>query len=288
MNKLKYFIALITFSVIVYSCGDDGTFVDDFDHEAQAKIDDTLLIEFFKGHYYDTSIDSIKPIVSGKTNLFSDSKLKTQKVTFNEIEYNLYTYVKVEGNPVPNKPNPTIIDSILVNYHLGYIKDSIDYIPVQKLNAATWFNPTSIAVEGWLHGFTNFKGGKNTTNNGPITYIGGGNGIIFIPSGIAYRNIGNLPVIPTEANLIYYVNLFDSVEGTDHDNDGVASIDEDINGDGDPRNDDTDGDTFADMSDPDDDNDGKLTKDEDTNGDGDPRNDDTDGDGIPNYLDSDS
>ena len=52
--------------------------------------------------------------------------------------------------------------------------------------------------------------------------------------------------------------------------------------------DDTDGDAFPDYFDPDDDNDGILTIDEDTNGDGDPTNDDSDNDGIPNYLDSDS
>ncbi len=71
------------------------------------------------------------------------------------------------------------------------------------------------------------------------------------------------------------------------DEDGVDPSDEDLNGDGDLTNDDTDGDTFADYIDFDDDGDGVTTEDEDVDGDNDPTNDDTDGDGIPNYLDTD-
>ncbi|MEQ9100703.1 MAG: gliding motility-associated C-terminal domain-containing protein, partial [Imperialibacter sp.] len=68
------------------------------------------------------------------------------------------------------------------------------------------------------------------------------------------------------------------------------------NGDGDPTNDDTDGDGIADYLDSvdgeydpagDNDNDGVPNGDEDINGDGNPNNDDTDGDGIADYLDDD-
>ncbi len=75
---------------------------------------------------------------------------------------------------------------------------------------------------------------------------------------------------------------------TDHDNDRVPTGKEDVNGDGNIYNDDTDGDGTPNYLDTDDDNDGILTKDEDANGDGDPTNDDADKDGIPNYLDADS
>jgi parallel beta-helix repeat protein len=75
---------------------------------------------------------------------------------------------------------------------------------------------------------------------------------------------------------------------TDHDNDRVSTGKEDVNGDGNIYNDDTDSDGTPNYLDTDDDNDGILTKDEDANGDGDPTNDDADNDGIPNYLDADS
>ena len=71
---------------------------------------------------------------------------------------------------------------------------------------------------------------------------------------------------------------------TDHDNDGVKSILEDIDGDGKPFGDDTDGDRLWNMYDSDDDGDGILTIDEiDKNND--LIIDDSDDDGVPDYLD---
>ncbi|MFI1771489.1 hypothetical protein [Thalassobellus citreus] len=71
---------------------------------------------------------------------------------------------------------------------------------------------------------------------------------------------------------------------TDDDDDGVLTIDEDINQDGDPTNDDTDEDGIPDYIDEDDDNDNVKTSIELGNID-DPL--DTDEDGVLNYLDSD-
>lgn len=139
------------------------------------------------------------------------------------------------------------------------------------------------------------------------------------------------------ADYIYYLNeqieycgdedgsiqaIIDGLNCTDTDLDGVADVFEDVNGDSDPDNDDTDLDLTADYLDDDDDNDGILTANElmfdengdpldtdgdnipdyldmdddgdgiptaqeDLDGDGDLTNDDTDGDGVPNYLDND-
>ena len=73
----------------------------------------------------------------------------------------------------------------------------------------------------------------------------------------------------------------------DDDGDSILTIDEDLDQDGDPRNDNSDGDALPNYLDADDDNDGLLTRLEDVDQDGDPRNDDTDGDALPNYLDAD-
>ena len=71
----------------------------------------------------------------------------------------------------------------------------------------------------------------------------------------------------------------------DDDNDGVPSIFE-ITEPGENFALDTDGDGILDHVDPDDDQDGLLTIEEDLNGNGDPRDDDTDFDGKANYLES--
>lgn len=285
MIKIKYIFVFCLLTAFFYSCGDSDTIIEPYDDESQAVIDNDLLIEYMKKNYYDSSIDSIKPLVSGKTPIFTDSKLKTMTVNFDNIDYKLYVYVSSEGTPMPDKGKPTIIDSILVNYHLGYFIDSLKYVSIQNLETPTWFDPRQIGVEGWLHGFTNFKGGENITANGPITYQNGGKGVLLIPSGLGYRSFGSNS-IPPNANLVYYVNLFDLVKDTDHDNDGIPSILEDIDGDGNPRNDDSDGDGLANYLDADDDNDGILTKYEDKNLDGDPTNDfnDPNNPTLPDYL----
>jgi len=80
-----------------------------------------------------------------------------------------------------------------------------------------------------------------------------------------------------------------SIDG-DNDFDHLNDVVEDRNGDGDPYNDDSDGDGIADFLDDDDDNDGIPTSNEnpDPNGDGNPEDaQDLEGDGVADYLDSD-
>ena len=72
----------------------------------------------------------------------------------------------------------------------------------------------------------------------------------------------------------------------DTDSDGVIDINEDLNGNNDLNDDDTDNDGTPDFEDEDDDGDGVNTADEDYNNDGNPMNEDSDGDGIPDYLDA--
>ena len=72
----------------------------------------------------------------------------------------------------------------------------------------------------------------------------------------------------------------------DSDGDGIFDSFEDLNGDNDLTNDDTDDDGIPNYLDADDDGDGIDTADEDYDGDNDPTNEDSDGDQIPDYLDA--
>lgn len=282
-------------AVLLYSCRDNSPNIVPFDFEKQEKKDNELLVSFLKKHYFEPSTTStsssfgtikvLKTATTGKKSLFE--QIKQLKVKENEVEYTLYYYIYKQGIPSPAKNFPTIMDSILVKYNGQRIikADSISK-SFDSRNSVTWLDLNSV-IKGWTYGFTKFKGGKNITSSGPITYENSGRGILFIPSGLAYKNRGNGAILPNE-NLLFYIDLLDHVENTDHDNDGVPSIKEDPNNNGNPRDDDTDKDRIPNYLDVDDDGDSKLTKNEDTNGDGDPTNDDTDKDGIPNYLDSDS
>ncbi|MHA7058047.1 FKBP-type peptidyl-prolyl cis-trans isomerase [Aquimarina sp. M1] len=172
-----------------------------------------------------------------------------------------------------------------------------------------WFDLVQV-IEGFREATVEFRGASGFTENedGTVNYgTGFGNFTVFIPSGLGYFSQPQNG-IPVYSPLIFSIQLYGSVEA-DHDNDGVPSYLEDLDGDRlvFDEDDDTDSNGFPNYLDPDDDGDGTLTIDEDlepdtdlnvdrdgdgdpTNdiGDGDPTNDDTDGDGIPNYLDTDN
>ena len=290
MNKLKNIFALCILSVFAYACGNsDTTPIEVFDNEAQALIDKDSLSIFFTKHYYDTAVDSVKTLVAGATPLSEDANLKTMNVTENEIEYELYYYIAEPehvGTPTIDKGSPTSLDSVFVKYEGFRINGTDSITPRFEIREIPiWFTLNSV-IRGWSSGFTNFKNGDNITDNGPITYENEGKGILFIPSGLAYGNSGTTGSIRSNENLIFYIRLFDFVKDTDHDNDGIPSWLEDPDGDGDPRNDDTNGDFFVNYLDGDDDGDGVATRDEDANGDGNPANDfnDPDNPTLADYL----
>ena len=128
-----------------------------------------------------------------------------------------------------------------------------------------------------------YLGNFTQSSNGLIDFSDFGQGLIFMPSGLGYFGNSTLN-IPAYSPLVFSLNVY-TTNPADHDADGILSFHEDIDGDGNPYNDDTDGDGIANFADADDDGDGVFTVNEyDQDGDGNP--DDTDGDGIPDYLDN--
>lgn len=277
--KLKYLFILIL-GIGVFSCSDDDdSNVDDHDPVAQALIDDEILIEFLKTHYY-TPEKEIDTIMNGETPLYDI--VTTDQVEFNDIDYNMYYLVDQEGVGQQS----TRSDSVQVLYR-GFLLDSIKFDEnLSYTTTKSWFYLPQ-TIQGFRYGVSYYKEGEKIIYpDESFGYENTGNGVFFMPSGLAYANFGTVN-IPPNSPLYYFIDLGKVVEA-DGDGDLVSNNDEDIDGDGDVFNDDTDGDLIPDFQDVDDDGDGFLTKIEDADGDGDPRNDDFDGDGIPNYLDSDS
>lgn len=286
MIKAKHILAAVLVAVVIYACGSDDNGGSSVDPAEQAVVDNDSIVKFLRTHYYNSAVDSVKPLVAGETSLFDDSNLVTQNVTEQDINYKLYVYVARSGMPDPVKGNPSIMDSVLVKYSGQRIvnSDSLSN-PFDSNIRGTWLS-LGTAIRGWSYGFTNFKGGRNNTQPGdPLSFENGGKGVLFIPSGLAYGQNGN-NAIPANASLMFYIDLWDIVEDTDQDGDGIISILEDADGDGNPWNDNTDGDQFLNFLDLDDDNDGKPTREEDRNGDGDPTNDfnDPNNPTLPDYL----
>ncbi|NCT10403.1 MAG: peptidylprolyl isomerase [Flavobacteriia bacterium] len=302
MTKIKNILVLTLFSLLIYACGSDS-FTNPYtniDRKALAISDNDSIVKFLQAHYYDETLDSVKALISGKTSIYEDSKLKIMDITENDIDYKLYVYVANEGSPAPNpdKGFPTIADSVFVKYSGRFFSGTtFSQTAFDSNTTGIWFTLNSV-IKGWTNGMVKFKGGQLKKDpsgnpfNGPITFLNGGKGVIFIPSGLAYpssnqQNISNSNLVNLlDSNLFFYVDLLDFVKDTDHDNDNVPSIVEDLNGDKNLNNDDTDGDGIPNYFDADDDGDGVLTKNEDKNGNGDPTDDKNDptNPNLPDYL----
>ena len=280
--KIKNLIVLLVFGLVIFSCNKDND-SNDYDAASQAIEDDNKLIDYLKSHYLNDD-DALDTITNGESSLMDDARLKIQNLTYNDVAYKLYYLVKNEGSTI----SPSAVDSIYATY-TGMLLDSTVF---DSKTTFSWNIGTSAAVlsgliPGWQYGFTNFKGGTLVQNaDESFDFEDYGKGILFIPSGLAYGNSAS-GIIEKNSPLIFEIEL-KNVNLIDHDLDGIDSKFEDLNGDNNFTNDDTDEDGIYNYIDDDDDGDGVLTIDEDANGDGDPTNDDTDGDGTPDYLDKDT
>ena len=317
--KFKLYILLITILLLGFSCGDDDddgiVEIPEADRTEQQVIDNDSLVSFLQSHYVDESLLTNNPTIHFNeieiNQLPEDGELpnpdqnsllidlvETLTTTYFDVEYEYYI-IKINQGGSENSPN--FSDKVRVSYEGTLMDDTV----FDSSSTPVDFDLTS-TIAGWGRVLPEYNNAEDfiVNSDGTVTYNNPGIGIMFLPSGLGYYSAaaGSVPVY---SNLIFKFKVFQSEEN-DHDFDNIPSHLEDLNGDYDLTNDDTDDDTFADFIDSDDDNDGTLTIDEDlepdsdltvdrdgdgdpTNdiGDGDPTNDDTDGDGIPNYLDPD-
>ncbi|PIB38921.1 FKBP-type peptidyl-prolyl cis-trans isomerase [Maribacter sp. 4G9] len=207
-----------------------------------------------------------------------------------EAEHTLYYLIARQG---VSEETPTIGDDVALRYEGLLLNGTIfDNSGSQPL----LLNLTAGDGRGLTIGFGNgveyLKTGIDFIDNGDgtVSYSDYGIGAIFIPSGLAYFNGSPSSLIPTYSPLIFKIDALAYQKDTDFDGDGIPSILEDVDGDGNLNNDNTDGDILANFNDTDDDGDGIPTREEiilDDEG-----NfvgfKDTDGDGIPDHLDRDS
>ena len=317
--KLKLQILLISILFVGFSCGDDGADdvieVPEADRTEQQVIDNDSLVGYLQTHYVNESI-----LINNQSILFNDFEInelpedgnlpdpdqntllidlvETFTTTYFDVEYEYYV-LKVNQGGSDNSPN--FSDKVRVSYEGTLMDNTVFDSSISPVD----FDLTA-TIAGWGRVLPEFNNAEDfiINSDGTVTYNNPGIGIMFLPSGLGYYSAaaGSVPVY---SNLIFKFKIYQS-EVNDHDFDNVPSHLEDLDGDYDLTDDNSDDDSFADFVDSDDDNDGTLTIDEDlepdtdltvdrdgdgdpTNdiGDGDPTNDDTDGDGIPNYLDPD-
>ena len=290
--KKKLFFLLPVFLLFLQCKKEDTTEpIPIRDYSEQVIVDQDLLETYLKTHTYNyedfnnesdvnIKLDTISDNNSSRVSLFEQASIKTIDVTNAEgqiTSHNLYYIIAREGS----NESPSVADSVYVAYD-GILTDGSTF---DNRKFPIWIDLAN-SLEGFREGVSELRTGKFTENsNGTIAYTSFGVGLFFIPSGIGYfENISS--GIPEYSPLIFTVKLMTHTD-TDHVNDGILSIFEDIDGDNKPFGDDSDGDNLWNMYDVDDDGDGILTVNEiDKNNDS--IIDDINNDGIPDYLDPDN
>ncbi|PXX23246.1 FKBP-type peptidyl-prolyl cis-trans isomerase [Arenibacter sp. ARW7G5Y1] len=302
MNIKRILLPALIFMAI-WSCKkDDGNDIEVVPPRLLSEViveNDAEIQAYLKTHFYNYEdfeepidegfdlrirIDTIAGANEDKRSLFEDAKTQVVKISSSDlgldageidVEHTLYYVVARTGIG----ENPTPVDSVYLKYQGmrldGHVFDS-------RLGSPVWFDMqgsgvsgNSGVIKGFKEGMPKFKVGGDIIENGDGTFTvnGSGVGLIFMPSGLAYFS-GSAPGA-TYAPLMFEVNLL-AMNTADHDRDGVDTILEDLDGDGNLFNDDTDEDGIPNYLDTDDDGDGILTKDEIK---------DANNDNIPDYLD---
>lgn len=298
---VSFSLITLVFVSIIASCNndseDDGLeTIPPRDRGEESIAADIEIREFLETHFYNYEdfetpptdfdfkivIDTISGDNADKTPLLSQVETKTATdLSEEDVNYSYYLLKarQGEGNA------PTYVDSTLVTFEGKLINNNIFDGSVNPI----WFDLIA-TIQGFQLGIIEFNGatGSTTNTDGTQTFENFGSGAVFMPSGMAYFNQPPSASIPLYAQLIFTFTLLEANEA-DHDNDGIPSINEDIDNNGSILDDDTDEDGIPNFADSDDDNDGILTRDEiEIDDDGNVTFPDSDGDGTPDYLDSDS
>lgn len=296
-NSFKFIFYNFFLILVTYSCSKDSSSIEEIpanDIGPQYVLENDSIVEFLQTHFYNykdfenlssnNTVELLIDTISGdnidKISLFDQvSTLSIDIEDDNQemISHNMYYIINREGNG----DSPTVADSVFVAYK-GMTLGNTTF---DNRKNPTWLDNTTV-----VRGFKEFtallkRGDISTNNDGTYLLSNYGIGMAIMPSALGYYNNSTIS-IPAYSPLIFQINLT-TYNSTDHDHDGVNSIDEDLNGDHIFSNDDTDEDNLPNYRDADDDGDGVLTIDE-YDADGDGVVDDTDGDGIPDYLDNDN
>lgn len=314
MNKIYKLLLILTISVFAVSCvKDDSPNVEPArDYGEQATADLATIDRYLDEYYMEVTPDfevTFTKIPAGGTqqSIREQTTYPLQfKMVTNEdhdVDYKVY-YLNFQQGV---NESTTSVDSVYVAYRGKYVYHQSDEVTPATTPATfvdniydkqfdyaqnpVWFQLESV-VSGWSEIIPLFKTGNYTTAEGPdpVTFTGYGAGVMFLPSGLGYYNMGTSDgTIPAYSPLVFSFKL-QKQRSRDHDRDGILSKDEvdPLIPNQKPIDYDSDADGLANLYDADDDGDFYYTVDEiHKNPDGSIIFEDNDGDGTPNYLDKD-
>jgi FKBP-type peptidyl-prolyl cis-trans isomerase FkpA len=281
MNRIKFLLLTIVSSTLFFSCkkdDDNTTITPPRDRATQYATDINDIEDYLKTHYLTVTndangnpvptIDSIPD--NGQLSIWDQQDYPLQSKTVKNdtrsyltsavgtliddpVDYKIY-YLKIREGV---GESPTKVDSTFVTYNGHELNDEqFDNRP-----NPVWIVMDQLGVTGWRHILPEFKTGNyaEEPSSGNVTFTDYGVAVMFIPSGLSYYNSPpSGSGISAYSPLVFTVNLH-ALQYRDNDLDGILSKDEDLNGNGDYYDDDTDGDGIPNFIDIDDDGDGTNT-----------------------------
>ena len=269
--KINYLLlAFMALSISFTSCrGDDelpgGIKV--VDRAVQQPVDQAILDTYFATHYYNsgdfignpnpTMYDIVITELAEGESVPDDHTLlldvvETKTTNFSDQDYNYYILRVNQGG---GEDQPHFSDDVRINYEGSLVDDGAVF---DGTISPEEFDLTGV-IPGWARVIPEFNVAESFMLNGDgtVSYNDVGVGIMFLPSGLAYYSAGTAGIGPYKC-LIFKFDLLQT-EVNDHDLDGIPSFDENLDGDFDINDEDTDDDRLFNFIDNDDDNDGVLT-----------------------------
>ncbi|WP_051209993.1 FKBP-type peptidyl-prolyl cis-trans isomerase [Gelidibacter mesophilus] len=285
MNKIKlmklktYVLSTLCFLALLSSCKKDDDNspepVPERDRTEQQVADLDSMQNYLKSHYYNRAtfetpgnhsinellITELPKDTNGNYLAMPDpesNQLLSEAVdidhpkttTYQDVEYQFYILELNEGGGV----NPHFSDMVRLNYN-GFLANGESFDGTVTPADFDLMN----LIPGWREVIPEFKTSENYMENadGTVSYNNYGLGMMFLPSGLGYYS-NPTTTIPAYSNLMFKFELYQS-EIADHDGDGIPSYMEDLNGDKNLFNDDTDENGVPNFLDADDDGDRVLT-----------------------------
>jgi FKBP-type peptidyl-prolyl cis-trans isomerase len=282
IKTLRFSLYILVLLVAFISCEQDdgplGTF-EERDRTEQQAADKDSLLAYFATHYYNSSffesgsnhkytdiiISALEQDENGNyldmpnpdQNTLLIDAIETYTTEYLDTEYEYYILRLNQGSGKA----PKFTDAIRVKYEgtsvdTGEVFDS-KITPIDLPLVGNGFT-TFGTIKAWqlIMPLFNTAVDFSIDGNGNVNYMDFGLGVMFVPSGLAYFSGSNTG--SSYDNLIFKFELL-QYEEQDHDNDGLPSYVEDLNGDLDINDNDTDEDGFPNYIDQDDDGDGVPT-----------------------------
>ncbi len=195
--------------------------------------------------------------------LNNDSRESTNMLTKveDDVEYKVYYMIISEGGG----ESPITIDNVYTAYRTFTLDRELieeDLYGFWSSFPTTIHAPNTTVISGYRQILPLIKTatGINENPDGTFSFENPGRVVVFLPSGLGYFSTSRTG-IPAYSSTIFDITLAHK-EHADHDGDGILSIYEDVNENGDFWDDDTDEDGTPNFLDVDDDADGITTREE--------------------------